>query len=132
MRWNDSLSVEIISIDNQHKKLIDLINTLFSEMNSAKNKQAVSTALTKLIEYTGTHFKFEEDLFDKHGYPDTDAHKKIHAELVAKVIDFQKQVEDGTADVSLELMEFLKDWLIKHIKGTDQKYSQFLLSKGVS
>ncbi len=132
MRWSDSLSVGLNSIDEQHKVLINLINTLFSEMNSDRSKQAVSTALAKLIQYTGTHFKFEEDLFDKHGYPETDAHKKIHKELVAKVVDFQKQFESGTADVSLELMEFLKDWLVQHIKGTDKKYSSFLLSKGVS
>lgn len=132
MRWSNSLSVGINSIDTQHKKLIDLINTLFSEMNSGNSKQAVSTALSELIKYTGSHFSFEEDLFAKHRYPERDAHMKIHKKLVAQVVDFQKQFESGEADVSLELMDFLKDWLIKHIKGTDKKYSSFLLSKGVS
>lgn len=132
MRWTDSLSVGITSIDNQHKKLIDLINTLFVEMNSGNSKQAVSSALGKLIEYTGSHFGFEEDLFAKHGYPEKDAHMAIHKKLVAQVVDFQKQFDTGEADVSIELMEFLKDWLIKHIKGTDTKYTSFLLNKGVS
>lgn len=132
MRWTDSLSVGISSIDNQHKRLIDLINTLFSEMNSGNSKHAVSSALTKLIEYTGSHFAYEEELFIKHGYPDKNTHMRIHKNLVSQVLDFQKQFDSGEADVSLELMEFLKDWLIKHIKGTDAKYSSFLLSKGVS
>lgn len=78
MRWTDSLSVGINSIDNQHNKLIDLINTLFSEMNSGTSKHAVSTALAKLIEYTGSHFTFEEDLFAKHGYPEQNAHMEMH------------------------------------------------------
>ncbi len=132
MRWSNSLSVGLDSIDSQHKVLIDLINSLFLEMNSGKGKQAISSALAKLIEYTGSHFAFEEDLFEKHGYAEKDAHKEIHKELVAQVVDFQTQFESGETDISLELMEFLKDWLVKHIKGTDKKYSSFLLSKGVS
>jgi len=51
---------------------------------------------------------------------------------VTQVVDFRRQFESGETDASLELMEFLKDWVIKHIKGTDKKYSSFLLSKGVS
>ncbi len=132
MRWSNSLSVGLESIDSQHKVLISLINALFSEMNSGNGKQAVSSALVKLIEYTGSHFAFEEELFDKHNYAEKDAHKEIHKTLVAKVVDFQTQFENDEKDISLELMEFLKDWLIKHIKGTDKKYSSFLQSKGVS
>ncbi len=132
MRWSSSLSVGFESIDSQHKVLIDLINSLFREMNSGKGKQAVSSALSKLIEYTGSHFSFEEDLFDKHNYAEKDTHKKIHRKLVAQIVDFQKQFDNGNKDISIELLEFLKDWLIKHIKGTDKKYSSFLQSKGVS
>jgi len=132
MRWSNSLSVGLESIDSQHKVLIDLINSLFLAMNSGNGKQAVSSALGKLIEYTGSHFAFEEDLFDKYGYAEKGAHKEIHKKLVAQVVDFQTQFDSGETDISLELMEFLKDWLIKHIKGTDKKYSSFLLSKGVS
>ncbi len=132
MRWSTSLSVGIDSIDSQHKVLIDLINTLFHEMNSGNSKQAISSTLSKLIEYTGSHFAFEEDLFEKHNYEGNDAHKEIHKKLVAQVVDFQRQFESGKKDISLELMEFLKDWLIEHIKGTDKKYSSFLQSKGVS
>jgi methyl-accepting chemotaxis protein len=132
MRWSNSLSVGIESIDSQHKVLIDLINDLFYEMNSTNGRQAVSSAFSKLNKYTESHFAYEENLFDKHNYAEKDAHKKIHKKLVAQVVDFQTQFDSGKKDVSLELMEFLKDWLLKHIKGTDKKYSSFLQSKGVS
>ncbi|RUM45353.1 MAG: bacteriohemerythrin [Desulfocapsa sp.] len=132
MRWSTALSVGINSIDEQHKVLINLINTLFREMNSGKGRQAVSSALSKLIEYTGSHFAYEENIFDKHNYSGTDAHKEIHRKLVAQVVDFQRQFESGEKDISLELMEFLKDWLVQHIKGTDKKYSSFLIDKGVT
>ncbi len=132
MRWNQGLSVGLNSIDEQHKRLIDLINKLFYEMNSGNGKQAVSGALAKLIQYTETHFGFEEDLFDKHGYKEREAHKKIHKKLVAQVMDFQKQFNSGDKDISIDLLDFLKDWLIKHIQGTDTKYVPFLKEKGVS
>lgn len=131
LRWNDSLSVGIGSIDKQHKVLIDLINELYREMNSEKGQAVIGRALGKLIEYTGTHFQFEEKLFAEHNYQDRKGHEEIHRKLVAQVIDFQKQFEQGSADVSLELMEFLKDWLINHIKKTDKQYAPFLQSKGV-
>lgn len=129
--WNDSLSVGIGSIDKQHKVLIDLINELYREMNSDHGQLVIGRALGKLIEYTETHFQFEEKLFAKHNYQDKNAHEDIHRKLVAQVIDFQKKFKKGDADVSLELMEFLKDWLINHIKKTDKQYAPFLQSKGV-
>jgi hemerythrin-like metal-binding protein len=131
LRWSDSLSVGIDSIDSQHKKLVDLINELYVQMNSGSAKEAVGRTLSKLIDYTGSHFKNEEKLFARHDYPEQADHKEVHSKLVDQVLYFQDQFEKGEKDVSLELMEFLKDWLLNHIKKTDRQYSSFLLSKGV-
>ncbi len=132
LRWNDSLSVGINSIDSQHRVLVDLINDLYKEMNIRGGKAVLASALAKLIEYTGTHFQHEEQLFAQHDYSDQKNHKEIHRKLVAQVVDFQEQFKKGDADVSLELMEFLKDWLVDHIKKTDKQYAPFLQSKGVA
>jgi len=131
LRWSTSLSVGIDSIDSQHKLFIDLINELYRQMHSGSAKQAVGSALAKLIDYTGTHFLYEEKLFSKHGYTELESHKEIHSQMVAQVVEFQEQFKKGEKDVSLDLLEFLKDWLIDHIKKTDMQYSPFLQSKGV-
>ena len=131
LRWSPSLSVGLNCIDDQHKVLVDLINELYQKMNGNAAQTAIGSVLTKLVNYTETHFKFEEDLFAKHGYEHIDEHMEIHRKLVAQLVDFQKQFATGKADISLELMEFLKDWLINHIKKTDTKYVPFLKSKGV-
>jgi methyl-accepting chemotaxis protein len=131
LRWSPSLSVGLDCIDDQHKVLVDLINELYEKMNGNAAQAAVGSVLSKLINYTETHFKFEEDLFAKHGYEATDEHMEIHRTLVAQLLDFQDQFKTGKADISLELMEFLKDWLVNHIKKTDTKYVPFLRSKGV-
>ncbi len=132
LRWSPSLSVGLNSIDDQHKILVELINELYQKMHGNSAQAAIGTVLGKLINYTETHFKFEEDLFAKHGYEEKAEHMTIHRTLVSQLVDFQKEFKTGQSDISLELMEFLKDWLINHIKKTDTKYVPFLKSKGVS
>lgn len=129
--WENSYSVKVKVIDNQHQKLVGLINELYDGMNQGKGREASGKTLDELISYTRTHFAYEEQLFKIHGYPTYTAHKAEHDALTAKVLDFQKQFREGKANLALPLMTFLKDWLINHIRGTDQKYSGFLNSKGV-
>ncbi len=131
LRWNANLSVGLNCIDDQHKVLIDLINELHRQMSSGASESEIGTVLSQLIDYTKTHFGFEEDLFTKHGYEETEAHIQIHSKLVSQLVDFQTQFKSGKTDISIELMEFLKDWLVNHIKKTDTRYVPFLRSKGV-
>jgi hemerythrin-like metal-binding protein len=131
LRWSSNLSVGLDCIDDQHKMLVDLINELHQAMGNGSGKTAVGGVLSKLVDYTKTHFKFEEDLFEKHGYEETTEHKGVHAKLVGQLADFQEQFKTGESDISIELLEFLKEWLITHIKKTDTRYVPFLRSKGI-
>ena len=92
----------------------------------------ISKIIDGLVRYTDTHFKQEEQYFDKLGYPGTANHKKEHADFVKKVSDFRDGFEEGKASLTIEVMNFLSDWLRYHIKGTDKKYSQFFNEKGIS
>lgn len=130
--WNDNLSVKIDEIDNQHKKLIDLINQLHEAMKQGKAKDATGKIISGLVDYTMTHFDTEEKYFIKYSYPETESHKQEHLNFVRKVSDFKKDFESGKAMLSLQLTSFLKKWLVNHIKGTDQKYSNFLNEKGLN
>jgi methyl-accepting chemotaxis protein len=132
IRWTDNLSVGVQSIDDQHRILINLINELNKQMRSGAAKEAQGSALEELVNYTTSHFQHEEQLFARHKYGGENEHKAEHKKLVERVLDFQKQFKVGGKDISLELMEFLKDWLLDHIKKTDMKYSPFLRSKGVT
>jgi methyl-accepting chemotaxis protein/hemerythrin len=128
--WDDSLSVKVTEIDNQHKRLIDLINQLHKAMGEGKSKEEIDGILNGLIDYTKTHFGYEENLFDKYKYPETTQHKQAHIDLVKQVVEFEKKFKEGKENISMDLMNFLKNWLINHIKGTDQKYSKFLNDHG--
>ena len=129
--WSDSLSVKVKQFDDQHKKLVDMLNQLFDAMKTGKGSQVLGDILKQLIAYTQTHFAAEERLMKQYGYPDFEAHKKEHNTLVVQVLDLQKQFQEGKAVLTQNVMTFLRDWLSKHIQGDDKKYGIFFNGKGV-
>ena len=131
MSWTDTYSTGIAEVDKQHKKLIDLINDLHDAMAKGQAKNVLGKILGELVTYCANHFAMEESLFDKHGYPDAADHKEKHQKMASKVIALQREFEQGKAMMTIEVMDFLQQWLDKHILGTDKKYGPFLNSKGV-
>lgn len=129
--WTDSFSVKVAEIDAQHKKLVELINKLFDAMKVGKSKDVMGEILTNLIAYTATHFKTEEMYFDLYNYPEKETHKSEHKKFVETVAKFRKDFDSGNATISLEVINFLKDWLTKHINGTDKRYSKCFNDHGL-
>ncbi len=130
--WNDKMSVNVAEIDKQHKKLIDIINSLSEAMKSGKGKDVIGKIIKQLADYTVYHFGHEEKLFEKYNYPETKAHLAKHKEFVDKLNNWQKQLETGKLALSVQVINYLSSWLREHIMGTDQKYSEFLNEKGVA
>jgi hemerythrin len=131
INWNDSLSVDVAEIDQQHKKLIALINELNDAMSVGKGKDVLQKIANDLVAYTATHFRTEERYFAQFEYPDTFNHRREHVEFVKKVAGYKEGIERGTPVLTTEVMKFLSDWLKKHIMVTDKKYSRFFNEKGL-
>jgi len=129
--WSTMFSTGISEQDNQHKKLIDLINQLNDAMQAGKGADVLGKVLSELVNYTVFHFGYEEKLMAQHKYEDTPAHKTEHTKFVQTVGDFKKKFDSGTAVVSVEIMNFLRDWLTSHIMKTDKKLGQALGKQGV-
>lgn len=121
--WNEQLSVGVKEFDNQHKKLIALINQLHEAMRAGKGKEILEKTITELVSYTRIHFAAEERYLLAKNYADYPTHKAQHDQLTQKVIDFQDQHKSGKVALSLPMMNFLKEWLTQHILNTDKKYS---------
>lgn len=130
LEWDDRYSVGVSRFDKQHRQLIKLINDLNEAMKLNKDDTYVNRILDELVDYTVNHFSSEENLMKRYNYPDFDAHVRIHKDLVAKVADFQKQFKSGNAMLNVELMQFLRSWLVDHIQGTDQRYGSFFNENG--
>ena len=131
IEWNDSLSVKIDSIDEQHKVLVDMINDFYTHIVDKSNKELMADLLAKMKDYTVYHFAYEEKLFEEHGFTDSEMHKEEHQTFIDKVEDLEKRYNQGQIVLSLEITNFLKNWLTNHIQGTDMEYSEFMVAKGV-
>jgi hemerythrin-like metal-binding protein len=129
--WNASYSVKVKALDDQHKKLFNLINELHTAMKAGRGKAAAEEVLRRLIDYTVYHFSAEEKLMETHKFPDLVAHRAEHKVLTEKVLAFKKDFDADTAPVTVELMNFLQEWLLNHIQRVDQRYSDFMNGRGV-
>jgi hemerythrin len=129
--WKEEYTVDIKQIDDQHKQLVEMINELHSAMLSGKGREALGETFTGLVEYTKTHFSTEETLMSQHGYPELKAHRESHDEFTNKVTAMYNDFTEGNILISIELMNFLKDWLINHIARVDKKYAPFFSEKGI-
>ncbi len=129
--WSDAYSVKIGVIDMQHKNLVRIINELHQALVEGHGKDQLGKALASLIKYTQVHFHTEEVFMESHRYPDYINHKTEHERLTETVLEFQRKFERSEVGLTIEVMGFLKDWLSRHIMGSDKRYGPFLNSKGV-
>ena len=129
--WHPGLSVKIDEIDQQHKKIIFMINELSDAMINKAGDEVMGKIIDEMIKYTDVHFKTEEDYFERFGYKETDKHKEEHLLFVNKVVEFYNAFKKSETEVTLELLKFLSYWLQDHIKVSDKKYVELFKKNGV-
>lgn len=130
-KWNENYSVGVVEIDEQHKGLVRNLNELFDAMSVGKANNVLGGILDKLIRYAQVHFATEEKYFDEFDYEFSDEHKDEHQRFAEEVLEFKKSFDAGSIVMSLEVYRFLKDWLINHMLGEDQKYKTCFLEHGL-
>ncbi|PLX99920.1 MAG: hypothetical protein C0624_12870 [Desulfuromonas sp.] len=120
VEWDESLSVGIEKIDEQHRNLFGLINRLegLDEAPSAETEVIVDA----LLDYAQIHFQTEEEFFYRYNYLDKEAHEKEHGAFVTRAVEYFKQFEQQKNINIPEVHAFLIDWLTNHIKGSDMKF----------
>jgi hemerythrin len=122
MQWSPELDIGVNVIDNQHKRIVEYLNELY-DANIAGSINEISHVLDELVDYTVTHFAFEEELQEKAGYLFLKAHKRVHEIFAKRVVEFQNRSKAGE-NVGEEVLSMLKIWLVNHIKGDDADYSE--------
>ncbi|MET0070148.1 MAG: bacteriohemerythrin [Candidatus Thiodiazotropha sp.] len=129
--WDAKFSVGIVEIDRQHKALMDMANELKFELDGKRSIKTARRILKGLIDYTATHFSYEEQLMDQTRYGEAEAHKELHRKLVDDVMGYNERIDQGDEKVLGELMAFIKGWLIEHIQKTDKKLGAHLQQTGL-
>ena len=130
--WNESFSVGVNVLDEQHHKIIDLINRFVEQESEAFDREILETVLSELIEYGFEHLKLEEAMLEENDYPDFQKHKHEHLLYVQKITQSAKRKKSLSEEEFIELGEFLNQWWTDHILEEDMKYRPFFERKNIS
>ena len=129
MRWDDEWTLDIPLIDDQHRRLLRMIDEFHDAMAMGMGHETAAALLCTLVEYTRTHFATEEQYMREVGFPGAVVHRYEHEKLIAQIEGYRAKVDNGELDVTIELMEFLRAWLTGHIAYADRKYGDHARKK---
>ncbi|KAF1709332.1 bacteriohemerythrin [Pseudoxanthomonas kalamensis DSM 18571] len=121
--WQDNLNTGIEIIDGQHQRIVEMINQLHNAQVGGHGNVLVGEVLDELIDYTLSHFAFEEELMEEAGYPFHAAHKRVHDIFTKRVSEYRMRFQSGE-DVTDELKGMLSRWLFNHIRSDDKAYAE--------
>jgi hemerythrin len=130
--WTTEYVVGICSIDAQHRRLFAIGRELYAAMSAGQGNSVLARILGRLVQYTVVHFAYEEHLMQLYEYPDFARHKAEHDAMVKQVLAFQAEFNGGRATMAVVVLRFIKDWMEKHIKGTDFAYVPFMNAQKVA
>ena len=130
--WTDRMSVGVKLLDNDHKKLVLLVNKLFDGVVAVGARPALESVFEELVDFTRLHFFHEERLLAETGYPDSAAHRHEHDQLLEQLMELQVHFAVSTELANdLDVMNRLRVWLFKHTQGADQEFVPHLKAKKV-
>ena len=131
MEWDDKYCVGISIIDKYHKDFIDTINKTIIVKENNDDPEGVKEVLREMTDYVLTHFKTEETYMIEFNYPEYQDHKEEHHDFAMKTIAYLDSVINGNYQITCDILEDLKSWLVNHIQVTDQKYIDCFIKHGL-
>ncbi|NNJ91628.1 MAG: hemerythrin family protein [Gammaproteobacteria bacterium] len=130
--WSDEYSVGVSELDNQHKKIIALINELNASREISSRSEKLHNILGRIIIYAQNHLDYEENLLRKNAYPDFENHLRKHQDYKLKVSDFAVDILEYREDLPEKLLNYLNQWWMDHILKEDMQYKPFFEEKGIT
>lgn len=130
--WNDRYSVGVHSINDQHKKLVEMINNLYTEFYKGISNEFLMELIKELEKYTVYHFSYEEKFMKLYNYKDFKEHVAEHQSFINELKHYKETLSKENKKAVIDFATYLKNWLLKHIMGTDKKYSKLFQEKGMS
>ncbi len=123
--WKEEYSGGIMGIDDQHRKIIAIMNELFDGIKLARNEEVVKSVLKELIQYADYHFALEEGLFTRYKYSEESDHIAQHRHFIEKIRTLIIEDYTESRDVALETLYYLKNWFQGHMLKTDMSYCRY-------
>jgi hemerythrin len=128
MVWSEKFSVGVKRLDFQHQQLFNLVNDLAVLLDAAPTSDAIGDILERLTQYAGYHFKTEEQIMKNYRFPEYDSQVREHTEFKARTAKFRMDAIAGKANLSVEMLAYLENWLTTHILESDVKLKYFLIA----
>jgi hemerythrin len=130
--WSPSYSVGVKELDTQHQAMIEIINRLHEAMRTGKGTSELGGIFSEMVKYAQFHFTSEEKILTSAMYPDFRKQKAEHDGFIKKHMEYEKQFKAGKLALSIEVLDFLRNWWTGHIQGEDMKYAPYLKAKGIA
>jgi len=131
MTWTPAYSVGIKEMDEQHIKLIYIINALHDAMIMGNGDKVLGMIFNAVLSYTATHFADEEAMLASYNYPALASQHQEHENFVKHILVYRDKFQSGSALISMDVLELLKAWLENHLQKEDKKYGVYLNAKGI-
>ena len=131
INWSEDFSVNVKKTDDQHKMLIEKINALHDAMVANKGRELQKIVIDAMVDYAAAHFETEERFMQQTKFSDYEKHKSEHELFTAKALELKERVNNAGFVLTLEILTFLKQWLQKHILGTDKEYTRHFNENGI-
>jgi hemerythrin len=131
IEWDEEYSVGISIIDEDHKKFINIINSTIVAKQHDNNPKRIENILNEMIDYGWNHFRTEELYMIEFNYPEYQRHREEHLGFVLNTLSYFNRVASDDYQIAKEILEYLKQWLVNHIHGTDQKYRECFIKNGL-
>jgi len=130
-KWEEKYSVGIQSIDRQHKEIFNYLNSLLDALKLGQADKVLLQIVLELEKYAFVHFQKEEFFFERFKYSGAKEHIQEHQFFMQKVTSLKSELKSGKMVISIELLNFLKDWIDNHILISDKAYSDCFLKNGL-
>lgn len=131
MEWKSEYSVGVVELDNQHKKLIEIINQLVDVIGRVPDEEQVKKIIAEIVAYKAEHFATEEKYFHQFNYEGTEEHEARHHDFNSQIEALQAKNQGDAIGFAFELVEFLEDWFIGHLLSMDKKYTKCFNEHGL-
>jgi hemerythrin len=125
IEWDERFELGVKQFDDHHKHFIGLLNKIYDYVTCDTHNDILEPVLVELIDYASYHFAAEEHWMGVHKFPGLEKHQEEHQKFSRRVVEIQKAFYAGKADITLDVLVFLKNWLSHHILNTDAEYGRF-------
>jgi hemerythrin len=132
IKWTQDLSVGVTRMDEQHKRLILMINRLLRQPDATTRSEPISDLINDMTGYARDHFQAEEEMLSEHGYPRLEYQQNMHRAFRRKIVDLCTATAVGVPEVPQALLTYLREWLVHHIINEDMKYKSFFEDLGLT